>query len=539
MTTHRIVLNCLILAVCLMMTAPMASAQQSCEDLIKQKLKNVTITTAVFMNDPEGFTLPQTPGMFGTPPGMKTTAQFCRVTGFIEPVKNSHIRFEVWMPPADKWNERYFGVGNPAFEGAIKYQGLQKALEEGYATASTDTGHQDPGHEWALGHPERLADWTHRAVHETTVAAKSIIKAYYGKPQKYAYWDNCHNGGRQGLTEAQLYPDDFDGIVAGDPAYYLTHLQAGSEYLSWLNLKDGIDSPSYLPPAKYPAMHRAVMDACDELDGVKDNAIEDPTRCKFDPITIQCKGEDNDSCLTPAQVETARNIYAGAKFKDGTQIYSGFEPGSELLWEAMIKGPEPLFINNGFFQYIAFEDPDWDFRTFDIDADTRKIDKRLGPIINHTQTDLTAFKESGGKLILYQSWNETWVPPRTAVAFYEDVIKTMGGEDKTKDFFRLFMVPDCGMCPAMFPGTFDALGAVRKWVEEGVAPDQIITTYFDQSGQFRERAGMQDAGIEDAPESAQTVIKKRPVCAYPEVAIYDGEGDSSKAESFNCGEPTW
>lgn len=514
-------------------------ARESCEDLASKKLPGVTITSAAFMDDPEGFTLPETPGMFGTPPGLKTTAQFCRVTGFIEPVKGSHIRFEVWMPPEDKWNERYFGVGNPAFEGAIKYQGLQKALEEGYATASTDTGHDHPGHEWAMGHPERLVDWVHRAVHETTVAAKNIIKTYYGRPQKYAYWDNCHNGGRQGLVEAQRYPDDFDGIVAGDPAFHLTHLQTGSEYLSWVNLKDGVDSPSYLPPVKTAAMHRAVMDACDTLDGVKDNAIEDPTRCKFDPAVIQCVGEENDSCLTSAQVKTARAIYAGAKFNDGTQIYSGFEPGSELLWDAMIVGPEPLFINNGFFQYIAFENPDWDFRDFDIDRDARDIDKRLGSIINNTKTDLTEFKESGGKLILYQAWNETWVPPRTAVKYYEDVVKTMGGYDKTRDFFRLFMVPDFGMCPSMYPGTFDALGAIEDWVEKGVAPDHIKTTYFDQSDRFRERAGMQDAGIEGESESAQGIIKTRPVCAYPEVAIYKGKGDISKAENYRCGKPTW
>jgi feruloyl esterase len=200
----------------------------------------------------------------------------------------------------------------------------------------------------------------------------------------------------------------------------------------------------------------------------------------------------------------------------------------------MIQGPEPLFINNGFFQYIAFEDPDWDFRTFDVDRDTRDIDNRLGPIINHTQTDLTAFKESGGKLILYQSWNETWVPPRTAVTYYEDVVKTMGGLDKTRDFFRLFMVPDYGMCPSMYPGVFDALGAVQKWVEEDEAPDHITTTYFDQTSRFRARAGMQDA-----PESEVTVRKTRPVCAYPEVAIYRGSGDTNDAANFECGKPTW
>jgi feruloyl esterase len=494
-----------------------ATDQESCANLAKQKYEKVTITSAVFMDDPAGFVAPKTPGVFGTPAGLKVTAQFCRVTGFIEPVQKSHIEFEVWLPPAAKWNSKYFGVGNPAFEGAIKYQGLAGVIDKGYATASTDTGHQDPGHKWGMGQPERIIDWTHRAVHETTVVAKNLVKAFYGKPPKYSYWDSCHNGGRQALAEAQLYPEDFDGIIAGDPAYYITHLQAGSEYLSWVALKDGTDGPSYIPLNKSQALHRAALDACDALDGVKDSAIEDPTRCKFDPKSIQCAGEESPSCLTPPQVETARRIYAGAKFADGTQIYSGFEPGSELVWNAMIAGPEPLFINNDFFKYIAFENPDWDFKTFDIDRDTRKIDKSLGPIINTIQTDLKAFKARGGKLIMYQDWNETWVPPRTAITFYNDVTKTMGGEKKTKDFFRLFMIPDYGMCAAMFPGAFDALGAVQKWREEGIAPDQIKASYSEKG----------------------KVYKTRPVCSYPQVAIYQGSGDINDAANFKCGTPTW
>ena len=183
----------------------------------------------------------------------------------------------------------------------------------------------------------------------------------------------------------------------------------------------------------------------------------------------------------------------------------------------MIRGPEPLVINNGFFKYIAFEDPDWDFRTFDVEADTRKIDTRLGPILNHTQTDLSAFKESGGKLIMYQSWNETWIPPRTATTFYNDVIKTMGGEDNTKDFFRLFMIPGNTMCAGTIPGTFDAMEAVQKWVEEGIAPDRIEAAYSSQGKE----------------------VRRRPVCPYPEVAIYKGSGDTNKAESFKCGKPIW
>jgi feruloyl esterase len=215
-------------------------------------------------------------------------------------------------------------------------------------------------------------------------------------------------------------------------------------------------------------------------------------------------------------VETARKIYSGAKLSDGTPIYSGFEPGSELYWGRMIQGPEPLDINNGFFQYIAFEDPDWDFRSFDLDRDTRDIDKRLGPVLNNINPDLKAFRDNGGKLIAYQSWNETWIPPRTLTTYYEDVIKTMGGEEETKDFFRLFMVPDMNMCPGD-PRTFDALDALEKWREEGTAPDRINASYG----------------------TSEQIFKTRPVCAYPEVAIYKGEGGINKAENFTCGKPTW
>jgi feruloyl esterase len=514
----RLISLWIVLAVaCLAAATAPAADQDACASLAKQKYDKVTIVAAVFMDDPLGFQPPKTPGVFGTPPGMKVVAPFCRVVGFIEPAQNSHINFEVWLPPAAKWNSRYLAVGNPAFEGAIKYQGLARALEKDYATSSTDTGHDDPGHKWAMGHPEQVVDWTHRAVHETTVVAKRLIQAFYGQPVRYAYWDNCHNGGRQGLTEAQLYPEDFDGIVAGDPAYYLTHLQAGSEYLSWVALKDGIGGAAFIPPAKYASIHRAALDACDAKDGVKDGAIEDPTRCDFDPGSMQCFGADNSSCLTPAQVDTARRIYAGAKFADGTQIYSGFEPGSELVWNAMIAGPEPLFINNDFFKYLAFEDPNWDFRTFDVDLDTRKIDARLGPVINTLQTDLKAFKARGGKLLMYQDWNETWVPPRTVTTYYNSVVATMGAEDATRDFFRLFMIPDFGMCAAMFPGTFDALGAVQKWREEGIEPDQIKASYSDRG----------------------RIYKTRPVCPYPQAVIYQGSGDTNDAANFRCGTPTW
>ncbi len=517
MKSHCILFVCPLLAACLMTILPTASAQQPCEKLVEEKLPNVTISSAVFMSDPLGFLPPKTPGVFGTPPDLKVSEPFCRIIGHVNPVPDSRIGFEVWMPPADKWNNRFLTTGNPAFEGAIKYQGLAASLGKGYATASTDTGHLDPGHEWGMGHPERLIDWAYRAVHETTVVAKHLIETFYGQPPAFSYFDSCHNGGRQGLAEAQRYPNDYDGILSGDPAFHLTYLQPGSEYLSWVALKDGVDAPGYIPPDKYPVLNRAALDACDALDGVDDDAIEDPTRCDFDPASIQCRGPDRASCLTEAQVDTARRLYTGAQFADGTQIYSGFEPGSELLWGAMIAGPEPLYINNGFFKYIVFEDPEWDFRTFDVNADTRRTDERLGSMINSIDPDLSAFREKGGKLLLYQSWNETWVPPRTITGYYKQVTETMGGADETKDFFRLFMVPDMGMCPGGVPGTFDALDALQKWTEEGIAPDRIKAFYRDGT----------------------RVYKTRPVCAYPDVAIYQGEGDPNKAENFSCGQADW
>jgi feruloyl esterase len=493
-------------------------AQQTCETLASVKLPNVTISSARSIDAPPDWEVPSTGGRFGTPAGLKVSVPFCRVVGFATPTSDSHIGFEVWLPKASNWNGKYLAVGNPGFIGQISYGGLAGTLQRGYATASTDTGHLDTGYSWATGHPEKLIDWGYRAVHETTVAAKHLIQAFYGSAARYSYWNSCHNGGLQGLAEAQRYPEDFDGIVAGDPAHHITRLQSGSEYITWVALKDGVKAPGYIPPAKYPVMHRAALDACDALDGVRDGIIQDPTRCRFDPKSIQCVGGDAASCLTEPQVETARKIYAGAKFADGKQIYSGFEPGSELGWGVMAAGPEPLGISNGFFQHMVYEDPKWDFRAFDVDRDTRLADSKLGRMVNSIDANLEPFKQRGGKLILYQSWNETAIPPRSLIEYYNDVTATMGGPEKTRDFARLFMVPGMGMCPGFSdPKAFNALEALQQWTEKNVAPDQILASY----------------------SAAGKVYKTAPVCAYPKVAIYKGTGDPHDAASYSCGTPNW
>ncbi|MGH9737891.1 MAG: tannase/feruloyl esterase family alpha/beta hydrolase [Candidatus Acidiferrales bacterium] len=504
-----------------------ALAQQSCESLSSVKIPSVTITLAKLIAPPPDFEVPSLPGRYGTPAGQKVSVPFCRVAGYSAPTSDSHIAFEVWLPPAAKWNGLYLGEGNPGFVGSISYGGMAKELELGYATASTDTGHADKEATGALppraiGHPEKVADWGYRAVHETTVAAKRIIRAYYGKPARLSFWSSCHEGGNQALTEAQKYPADFDGIAAGDPAYDITHLQAVSVYLSWVALKDGVKAPGYIPPAKFAVIHRAVLDKCDALDGVRDGIIEDPPLCHFDPATIECPPkEDNDSCLTPAQVHTARIAYEGAKFDDGKQIYPGLEPGSELDWHWMFSGPAPMAINKDFFATVAFRNPNWDWHMFDVSRDTRLADRKIGAMVNFTDPNLRPFKEHGGKLLMYQSWQEAAIPPGGLVNYYKSVVKTLGGLGKTQSFARLFMVPGEGMCSGFsvgsYQGAWNALDVIEKWRETGVPPAKIIVSNRVKG----------------------EVNRTHPICPYPQAAIYKGSGDPYDAANFTCGNPKW
>ncbi len=504
------------LFVCLVMvfllTTASANAQQSCESLASIQMPHVTFASATAITPP--WEIPPTSGMFGTPAGQMAKVPFCRVEGFSAPTGDSHIGFEVWLPLADEWNGRLLAVGNPGFIGGLARGALSGIVQRGYVAVSTDTGHTEEGYFWAKGHPEKLVDWGYRAVHETVVVAKQLIQMYYGKPVQYSYWNSCHNGGNQGLNEAQRYPDDFDGIVAGDPAYYVSRLQAGSLYISWVSLKDGLQAPGYIQPSKYPAMHRAALDACDGKDGLVDGIIENPPTCRYNPAVMQCHGNDQPSCLTAAQVETARKIYAGARFNDGTQIYSGYEPGTELGWTMMAGGPEPISISEGYFKGMVFEDPDWDYRTFDPDRDTRLAEERTGAAVDGIDPNLKPFKQSGGKLIIYQSWNETVIPPRTIIDYYKRVEETMGDLGHIHDFVRLFMVAGLGGCPGFRNSEdFDVLQAIQQWVEKGIAPDQILAQHRDNNGE---------------------VFRMRPVCAYPKVARYKGSGNPNDAANFDC-----
>jgi len=501
-----------------------AAAQQSCESLKDIKIPNVTITSAT--SGGPGYQLPGQSG-FANAPASKIAVPFCRVQAFSAPTSDSHIGIEVWLPDAAKWNGNFLAAGNPGFIGSLSSAGLAQIMQRGYVAGGTDTGHVDQGFEWAIGHPEKWADWGYRAVHEMAVVTKTLAKAYYGKPVKNSYWNSCHNGGNQGLNEVQRYPEDFNGIVVTDPAYYISHLQPGSLYISWVALKDGVNGPGYIPVAKLAVINKAAMEACDANDGLKDDLIEDPTRCKFDPASIQCKGAEDGSCLTAAQVDTVRKIYEGAKFKDGKPIYSGFERGSELSWAFMIE-KEPFSVNLNYFKGMVFQDPNWDFKTFDVDRDTRLGIERTGKYVDGNNPDLRPFKKAGGKIVLVSSWNSLALPPRQFVEYYKSVEKAMGGPEQTQDFARMFAIPGAGGCPGFMSNVedFNSFDAMLQWVEKGKAPDKIIYSYRESGS--RTAGGMGSGG---------KVYRTRPVCAYPKVSKYKGSGGVNDAANFACVDP--
>ncbi len=486
--------------------ASAARAAGICENLKYLQLPQTTILLAESRNS-EPF-VPQ-----GTKDRIVPPAPFCRVAGVIDP----EIRFELWMPPAEKWNGKFNGVGNGGLAGVINYTAMREALGRNYAAASTDTGHQGGNGSWALGRPELLVDFASRGVHAMTLAAKMIIQAYYGKGPGYSYFTGCSGGGGQGLSEAQRYPMDYSGIVSGAPANYPTRMWPGELWPAWFTHKD---PANLIPPAKLAMIQEASVAACDEDDGIKDGIIRDPRTCKFDPVKIQCTGGDAPNCLTPGQVESVRAVYGGLKDPTtGRQFWPGFEPGGEAAWDSHVGGAfgTPL----AYFKYFYLGDPSWNWQTFDM-ADPRNMqlmydaDRKLGPVLNSTDPDIGAFKRAGGKLIMYHGWADSFIAPRNSIAYYKSVEALQGGEKPTQDFLRLFMAPAMMHCGGgNGPNNFDALGALEGWVERGQAPGSITASH----------------------SSRGKVDRTRPLCPYPQVEIYKGSGDINDAASFFCGAP--
>lgn len=474
-----------------------AMRAQSCEGLSSQKSPTVVIDVAK--------TVPA--GEFVPSGGKKIVGlpSFCRVASTLKPTADSEIHTEIWLPSSG-WNGKYLAVGSGGWGGSIAYDAMANALRRGYATSATDDGHTGPSASFIVGHPEKFIDFAYRADHEMTVEAKSLIKAFYGRDPRYAYWEGCSGGGREGLLQAYRYPDEFDGIIAGDPANVRRNAWA-----LWLANETFKDPQDYIPPAKYPMIHRAVLEACDAKDGVKDGLIEDPTSCKVDFKSLTCKNGDSPECLTARQVHTAEIIVSEPKDAQGHELFSRIEPGTELRWARVAGGPEPadLFLDQ--FRYVVYHDPKWDWRTFDLDRDSAKanaIDKDVDDLDPH----LAAFAKHGGKLLLYHGWADQQVAPGSTVEFYRSAVQ-LSGEADASSWMRLFMVPGMGHCSGgEGPDTFDKLGVLEEWVEQGKAPSRIVATHHT--------AGKAD--------------RTRPLCAYPQVAKYKGNGSIDDAANFVC-----
>jgi feruloyl esterase len=437
----------------------------TCESLSTLKLPDATVTLAQPVAagaftppDPNSIPDARMQAVRGLP-SLRDLPAFCRVALTLKPTEDSDVKVEVWLP-ASGWNGKLMGVGNGGWSGNIVYPSLSQALARGYAAASTDTGHRGADASFALGHTEKLVDFAYRAVHEMTAKAKLVVAAYYGGAPKLSYWYGCSSGGKQGLKEAQRFPEDYDGIIAGAPANYWTHLMAGD---LWPGLATLNDPASYIPKEKYAVIHKAVLDACDAKDGVKDGVIDDPTRCGFDPKTLECKGPEGASCLTAPQVEAARKIYAGARNpRTGAQIFPGLEPGSELVWGPLAGGPKPFGISDSHFKYVVFRDPNWDFRALNFDSDVALADKVDDGLLNATDPNLSRFVAHGGKLLLYHGWNDQLIAPRNTVNYYRSVADTMGGASKIQDSIRLFMAPGMNHCAGGDgPFKFDAISVIE------------------------------------------------------------------------------
>src|SRR5262245_28725611 len=460
--------------------APAAATRlASCEKLSSLTLPNASIASAQPVDD--------------------APRAYCRVSATLTPSADSNITIEVWMP-ASNWNQKFQAVGNGAFSGAINRAAMTTALARGYATASTDTGHVGNTASFAPGHPEKVADFGWRAAHEMTVAAKRIVAAYYDAAPRYSYWNGCSAGGRQAMKEAQRFPDDFDGIIAGSPGLDWTGRAIQAVRVE--QMLETNESARLLEPQRR-LLHDAVVGACDALDGVKDGLIEDPQRCHFDPGALQCKSGRAAACLTRAQVDTARAIYSAATDPRTGREAFGLQPGSELGWTDLGWTASARATGLDQFRFIVFGNPDWRVSRFNAETDIFRADEADGGTINALDPNLTPFFSRGGKLIQYHGWADPQISPASSVAYYTQVVRTLGGADTVHSSYRLFMAPGMGHCGGgEGPNSFDMVTALEQWVEQRRAPDRILASHA----------------------TTGTVDRTRPLCPYPRTAVYEGSG---------------
>lgn len=470
----------------------------------------------------------------------------CRVRGTIKPTSDSDIKFEVWLP-LEQWNGKLQGSDNGGFAGTLNIAGLALSVKRGYAGVTTDTGHAASVAEdasWAKGHPEKLVDFAHRAIHLMTVNAKAIVKAFYGEAPKRSYFAGCSNGGRQALMTAQRYPDDYDGIVAGAPAHDWTRLMMS---FAW-NTKALSAPGAFIPGTMASTIQAAVNQQCDALDGVKDGLVAAPQSCTVDPKKLLCTAGKSEACLTAPQMAALQAIYRGPHTSKGVRLYPGFPPGAEvgvplpgMGWDGWIFGQEPGGTGQGrfalnFMRYIVTGDESWQVTAFDPDKDSAASDARFASLMNATNPDLSRFAARGGKLIMYHGMADPAIPMGSSIDYFESVGRKMGASERDK-LLKMFLVPGMQHCvggpgPSIMGGlgaamqpadpNTDLSAALEAWVEQGKAPESVRVIKPKKLALAFENpraAGVERSGL---------------LCAYPKRAKWNGTGDVNDAASYTC-----
>jgi feruloyl esterase len=530
--------------------APAAPARQ-CRDLIGLTLGHAKVKSAEPIDDGV-FRVTNTNRAPTTYDGLPA---FCRVQGVSTPVAGSEIGFEVWLPKAKDWTRRLHMVGNGAYSSRIYYAQMVARIRAGDVAVATDTGHQGSELTFAVGHPERIVDFAHRAVHESLLASKDLTKVYYATSPAFSYFSGCSTGGYQALMAAQRHPRDFDGIIAGDPGNNRSNLNLAFLWQFLRNHPQGDNQHQIVPNDKLLLINHAIVASCDRADGVADSVINEPHSCHFDLQSLRCPKGDAPDCLTGAQIDAVARMYAGPKdARTGKAIYPGYTLGSEGVmvdeadavpgWSGYWSNPkqptEPQRAD--FFRYWVFNDPHWDWWKFNWGSDIDVIDRTIGTLFNATSADLREFESHHGKLIMFMGWQDPVGAADEAINYYDAVEATRSGSSpaerrkQTQAFLRLYMVPGMAHCaggpgathfstatrdsdPPVSDAQHDMAVALEGWVERGVAPERLIATKFDK-----------DEGTD------RKIVFQRPLCVYPQVAHYEG-GPADSAASFACVDP--
>ena len=525
--------------------APLASsahAQMNCTELANLSIPQASLVAATPVS--AGDAVPS--GLGGT---VTAPAALCRVQITLTPVEDSTIEMEVWLPAPDAWTGKFEGTGDTDFNGAIFTPSLAIAVGRGDAAANSDLGHIGNEASLIVDNPQSFVDFGYRATHLMTVTGKLVTEAYYGKPQDYAYFIGCSSGGRQALKEAEMFPDDYNGILAGAPANDWVNLNVGQVYEVQVN---EADPDGTIPPADYALINQAVLAQCGDTDGAQNlGSVGNPRLCHFDPSVLQCPSGQSTDCLTARQIQTVLAIYKGPT--DGRTdklLFPGFEPGSATLWSAITPTGGGFVAGERYFQYFVFGDPNWNYLTLNYTTDLTAAEQQDHGVLGAQNSNLSRFAANGGKLIQYHGWADTTIAPGPSTNYYTRV--AMGGAGNSRqqrvdaiatpvsqaqlehlyEYYRLFMVPGMGHCdggpgPNSFSQPFgpavpigdarhDIRTAIVQWVEKGVAPQEIIATKY----------------INDTP--SQGIAFSRPLCPYPMTAKYSGTGDQTKAASFTC-----